>query len=70
MRSAMTTPQKDSFWTRAYRGGWIHGCYNRAEKREEIRVQFAKWHTQSGEKLPRRATGTERCEQKRGTLNN
>ena len=41
----MTTPQKDSFWTRAYKGGWIHGCYNRAEKREEIRVQFADGRT-------------------------
>lgn len=31
---------KDSFWTRAYQGGWIHGCCNRTQKREEIRVQF------------------------------
>ncbi len=27
---------KHSFWTRAYRNGHIHGCYNSVEKREEI----------------------------------
>ena len=27
---------KHSFWTRSYRGGYIHGCYNSVEKREEI----------------------------------
>lgn len=37
--------EKDSFWTRAYKGGWIHGCYNRVEKREEIKVQFADGRT-------------------------
>ena len=32
---------KDSFWSRAYKGGYIQGCQNRTQGREEIRVCFA-----------------------------
>lgn len=37
---AMSTPNKDTFHTFAYRGGYIHTCQNRDTKREEAKVSL------------------------------
>lgn len=32
--------QSDCYWTTGYRGGWIHGCYDRSLQREVITAVF------------------------------
>lgn len=31
--------ERDSFWTRSYKSGFVHGCYDRFLKKEVIEVQ-------------------------------
>lgn len=35
-----TYQHKDTFWSQRYRSGFIQGCWNRDEKREEITVHL------------------------------